>query len=176
MKKIKGSPLFVFVLLLIVFKSYGQKESDFRVSLSADPKMIVVGPYETSESGEWDLLLRFAYRRKHFEYSVFYEGFKAISYSSAGINVNYLFFKKDAQSRFNRLEFGVGPGFGVIVRKELDVRENFIELNGEFRYFFNKNIGLMFLGNLKYRSDLVVRYNETEPWRFSNFWGVIYRW
>ena len=174
----KKITLVLSLCFLIFFKmiGYSQKDNDFRVSLSFDPKMIIVGPYETSEKGEWDLLLRFAHRRKHFEYTLFYEGFKSISYSSAGIGVNYLFLKKDAKSRFNRLEMGLGPGFGVIVRKELDVRENYFEFNGEFRYFFNKHLGLMFLGNFKYRNDLVARYDEDEPWRFSNFWGIIYRW
>lgn len=176
MKKSNLFCLFLLVLFLFSKISYSQEDNDFRVSLSFDPKMIIVGPYSHSEQGEWDLLLRFAYRNKHMEYSLFAEAFKSISYGAAGVNINYLFYIKEAKNQFNRWEFGVGPGFGLIVRKELDLKENFIEFNGEARYFFNNGLGVMLLGNLKYRSDLVVKYDEDEPWRLSSFVGLIYRW
>ena len=121
-------------------------------------------------------MLKFAYRRKHLKYSLFLEGFDAISYSAAGINVNYLILLKDRESRFNRWEFGIGPGIGTILREELGVKTTFYELNGEIRYFINKNIGFMILGNCKYRLDLVKEYQEDEPWRLSTFLGMIYRW
>ena len=148
MKPFKSIFIFCLLFLFLNKTSFAQKEKDFRVSLGYDPKMKLLGPYETSEEGEWNLLFRFAHRRKHMEYTLFLETFDAISYGALGVGVNYLFLIKDSQNRFNRWEFGIGPGFGVIVRKELDVKENFFELNGEFRYFFNKNLGLTFLGNL----------------------------
>ena len=164
------------VFFLSTFLVTLSAQNDFRVSLSFDPKMKALGPYDYSEDGEWNLLLKAAYKSKFMEYSFFLEGFDAISSGAMGVNVNYVFSLKDKQNRFDRWEFGIGPGFGVIYREELDVEENFFELNGEIRYFFNKHLGAMLLGNLKYRSDLVKEYDEEDPWRLSSFLGLIYRW
>lgn len=174
MKK-KGTYLIAF-FMLSMFVSNSTAQSKFKTSISFDPKMMTVGPYEHSEKGEWNLLFRFAYRKNHFEYSIFLESFEAISYGAIGVNANYLFLIPDDLNRFDRWELGVGPGFGVIYREELLVKEYFFEFNGEGRYFFNKHLGLMLLGNLKYRSDLVVRYDEKNPWRLSAFFGLVYRW
>ena len=174
----KRFTLILSLCFLIFFKmiGYSQKDNDFRVSLSYDPKMKALGPYDYSEEGEWNVMFKFAYRRKHMEYSMFLEGFDAISYSAAGLNVNYLILLRDKKDRFNRWEFGVGPGIGTILRQELGVKTMFFELNGEIRYFFNNHLGAMLLGNLKYRSDLVKEYDEKEPWRLSSFLGLVYRW
>lgn len=174
MKKLAKGTL--VLLLFFSAKSYAQKESDFRVALSFDPKMKLYGPYDYSTSGEWNLLLRGFYKRNHFEYGIFIEGFDAISYGAIGINVNYVFELPDKKNRFSRWEFAPGLGYGVVLREELDVYEDIIEANGDIRYYFNKNFGLQLLGNLKYRSDLVTEYDEEDPWRLSAFFGLIYRW
>ena len=166
----------LFILFLVAFTSKAFAQNDFRVALSFDPKMKIYGPYDYSTSGEWNLLLRGAFKHKNFEYALFLEGFDAISYGAIGINVNYVFGIQDKQNRFDRWEFAVGPGYGVVLREELDVYEDIIEFNGDTRYFFNKNLGLQLLGNLKYRSDLVEEYDEEDPWRLSAFFGLIYRW
>lgn len=163
-------------MLFWSFVSFGQDQKGFRTSLSYDVKMKAVGPYETSETGEWNFLYRFGYLHKHIEYQFFLENFNAISYGAIGVGVNYLFFIEDSKKRFNRWEIGAGPGVGIIVRRELGVEEPFFELNGDFRYFFSKKWGVSVLGNLKHRSDLVERYNEEDPWRLSGFAGVMFRW
>lgn len=173
MKYLK-SYLPLFFLISYVANTFSQ--NDFRASLSYDVKMKAVGPYETSETGEWNFLARFGYRHKNWEYQAFLENFESISYGAAGVGVNYLFLISDSQNRFNRWEIGVGTGIGVIVRKELGVQAPFYEFNGDFRYFFSKRWGASLLGNLKYRSDLVERYDEDDPWRLSGFLGLIYRW
>lgn len=162
------------VFITAFFKLNAQ--NDFRMSLLYDVKMKAVGPYETSETGEWDLLFRFAYRHKHWEYQFFLENFYAIKYGAIGFGAHYLYFIEDANKNFYRWEFAAGPGIGIIVREELGVEEPFFELNGDIRYFFNRSIGISVLGNLKYRTDLVERYDEEDPWRLSGFLGLVYRW
>lgn len=166
----------VFLIFFISVKSFSQKESDFRVALSFDPKMKIYGPYDYSTSGEWNLLLRGFYKRNRFEYGLFIEGFDAISYGAVGININYVFEILEKNKQFNRWEFAVGPGYGAVIREELEVYEDIIEFNGDTRYYFNNHLGVQLMGNLKYRTDLVVEYEEDDPWRLSAFFGLIYRW
>jgi hypothetical protein len=172
----KSFKFLLFCFLFVFFTSSISAQSDYRISLLYDAKMRAVGPYETSLKGEWNFLLRFGYRYKNWEYQAFVENFKSISYGAMGIGVNYLFLIEDSKNRFNRWEIGVGPGVGIIVRQELGVETPFYELNGEFRYFFNKKLGASLLGNMKYRNDLVVEYDEEDPWRLSGFIGLVYRW
>ena len=89
----------VFFLSTFLVKISAQ--NDFRASLLYDVKMKRVGPYETSETGEWNLLLRFGYRHNHWEYQAFVENFKSISYGAIGVGVNYLFLIEDSKKRFN---------------------------------------------------------------------------
>ena len=166
----------LILLFILFFSTVTFAQSDYRVSLLYDVKMKAVGPYETSIEGEWNFLFRFGYRYKNWEYQAFVENFESISYGAAGVGVNYLFLIEDSEKRFNRWEIGVGPGIGIIVRKELGVEAPFYELNGEFRYFFNKKLGATLLGNMKYRNDLVIRYDEENPWRLSGFLGLVYMW
>ncbi len=74
---------------MFVFETYAQ--NNFRISFSYDLKMKKLGPCETSETGQWNFLFRFAYGHNHQYYHAFLENFNLYVNGSARVGVNCFF-------------------------------------------------------------------------------------
>jgi hypothetical protein len=148
------------------------------VSLSIDPLMMTQGPYADSSKGELDFILRGGLTKgDHSEFGVYYECFQVIDYQGYGLFYNYKISIINKAQVFNKWEFLVGPEFGVIQRTidESSVHFN-MAINGEIRYFFNKNLGMLIASDLRYRPDLSHYYDTKKLIKHNGYIGLIYRW
>ena len=162
--------LFAFILFV---NMYCSAQKNGFVSLVIDPKMLIMGPYETSEQGELDFIVKLSDHTKNSEIGIAYERFASIDYSSYGIFYNQ---KID----FNIIKdtsyiLGFESGF---IRRQLEdhVLKMSFAFNAGVRYDINSSIGVEVSSNYRYRSDLVELYNESNPMMFSGYMGVYYNW
>lgn len=172
----KISVLAVFVWLLST--ATGASQNNGFVSLSIDPLMMTQGPYSDSSKGELDFIIRAASEKgKHSEYGVYYECFQVIKYHGYGVFYNYKLTIEDNAKQINKWEFAIGPELGLIQRYVEGSTLNLnTAVNGEIRYFFNKNLGILIASNLRYRPDLSEIYNSKDLIKYNGYIGVIYHW
>lgn len=161
-------------------------QSSGLLSFSLDPKMLIEGPYATSEHGELDLTIRLGSSQKRSEVGLYTELFPAIGYYSFGLFSNYKILLESNPKKFHRWEVPVGGELGFIRRAHRDVSHrglcaeevlqfNFA-LNASVRYFFIKNMGVEIGINYRYRSDLAKIYQDYFQLRANIFTGIVFRW
>ena len=147
------------------------------LSFTVDPKMLVQGPYTTSEHGALDLTIRLACAGKRYEVGLFAEIFSEIEYYSFGFFSNYKILLESKPKKFRRWVLPVGAEVGFIKRNsKIDVLKFNFALNGSLRYYFVKNVGLELGMNYRYRSDLEVLYHDNGQMRVNMFSGIVFRW
>lgn len=73
----------------------------------------------------------------------------------------------------------IGLESGLIVREfpEYESQKVYLFLGGNAitRWWFSEFIGLSTRTNIKYRNDLAKYYNDSNPFRFSGFAGLCFR-
>lgn len=177
---IKISVSLIFICLMSV-TSISQTKS--YVSLSVDPLMMTQGPYAESSKGQLDFIIRGGITKgDHSEFGAYYECFQVIDYHGYGLFYNYKLSIKDKSQSYDKWEFLVGPELGAIQRyiEETDKPKSSVllntALNGEIRYFFNKNVGVLMASNLRYRPDLSHYYDSKELIKYNGYIGLIFKW
>ena len=156
------------ILIFMLLTSIARSQEG--LSLYIDPSMAISGPYETSESGELDLLIKFsATNTPIHEAGVCIEIFRAIRF------YDFEFFY-NRRLRYKKIEGLFGFGIGIITRNIKDGSGTYTSasLNNEARYYISDRVALCILGNYRYRGDLHKIYNDDNPFRFSTFVGVNY--
>ena len=150
------------------------------VSLSIDPLMMTQGPYAESSKGELDFIIRAGVTKgENSEFGAYYECFQVIDYHGYGVFYNYKLSISNSDQSFNKWEFLVGPELGLIQRDIKDLEGSILlntAINGEIRYFINKNWGILINSNLRYRPDLSHHYEEKNLIKYNGYMGLIYRW
>ena len=168
---------FKIVLFMIVTLFLGPICTSQRggvISLVIDPKMMMVGPYESSTSGELDFIFKIADNSKKQEIGMAFEVFSAMKYSSAGGYYNY----KMSSLNLDGVQYYVGGELGFIGR-EIDEELYFspsFALNTGIRYFLNIDFAIEMSSSYRYRSDLVDVYQESVPMCFNGYMGIVYQW
>lgn len=176
--KFSGCLIFVFLMSLISFS-----QTKGYVSISIDPLMMTQGPYAESSKGELDFIIRGGVTKgAHSEFGAYYECFQIIDYYGYGGFYNYKLSIDANDHSYNKWEFLVGPELGLIQRYvENTCKENSCILlntavNGEIRYFINKNVGFLIASNLRYRPDLNYYYDSKDLIKYNGYMGVIFKW
>ena len=161
--------------MFCTISSLSQNKGLFSVMI--DPKMLIVGPYETSEHGELDIIFKIAHHNPHHEIGLYSELFSAIGYYSFGMFYNYKFLIESEKKDFNRFVFPVGIELGFIKRKdEVDLLEYSFALNGSIRYFLVKNWAIEVNYRWIKRSDLTELYDEGFLMKSNMYTGLVYVW
>ncbi|MGB2128518.1 MAG: hypothetical protein ACPHXR_03485 [Flavicella sp.] len=162
--------LFAFILFVNIYCS--AQKNGF-VSVVIDPKMLIKGPYEDSENGELDFVLKLSDHTETSEIGIAYERFASIDYSSYGIFYN----QKIDLPILKDTSYILGVESGFIRRQVEDhiIKLSFA-LNAGVRYDINSSVGVEVSSNYRYRSDLVELYDSTNPMIFSGYMGVYYTW
>jgi len=96
-------------------------QSYWLLSFTLDPKMLVEGPYESSEHGELDLTIRLACYHKNYEVGLYTALFPAIEYYSFGVFSNYKILLESNPKKFDRWVLPVGVEMGFIRRVRTNV-------------------------------------------------------
>lgn len=174
----KMSVSFIFICLMGMI-SFSQTKG--YVSLSVDPLMMTQGPYEESSKGQLDFIIRGGITKgDHSEFGAYYECFQVIDYYGYGAFYNYKLSIENSNKSFNKWEFLIGPELGLIQREIQELEESSVLLNtavnGEIRYFINKNWGVLLNSNLRYRPDLSYHYESKDLIKYNGYMGLIYRW
>ena len=157
---------FKYIIALLACTSlYSQQNY---ISIHVDPKMAIKGPYETSKSGELDILFRAAHTENNSEIGIEYESFTAIDYAAWGLFYNYVF-------NFHKVNLTAGFMSGFIYRSDYNVMKPTININNEIRVPINNRLALSLLSSFKYRTDLVEIYSENKPLKFNGYLGLIYK-
>lgn len=175
-----------FVFLLIIFSNRAVSQSSGMLSFTLDPKMLAVGPYETSEYGELDLTIRLGCSKERFEIGLYTELFPAIGYYGFGLFSNYKFFLDSNPKTFHRWVVPIGGELGFIRRVHREAnnlrshRDKVLQFNfgfiGSVRYFIIKNMALELGVDYRYRSDLEKIYQDDFQLRANVFTGIVFTW
>lgn len=169
----KTAPKFFVFILALCFSKNCFSQGGI-VTLLIDPTMMMIGPYDTSTSGELDFILKVADKTNNHETGLSLEVFDAIDYYSAGVFSNY----NISSLNIKNIEYTVGGEVGLIERnidEEMSIHPSFA-FNTSIRLSLNEDIGVELASSIRYRNDLVHIYDESQPMKFNGYVGMIYKW
>ena len=170
----KVSSLLLFVMIVASLQTFSQKKGIVQVSL--DPTMLVNGPYSDSQNGALDFLIKAAIGNSKNELGLYFEKFKAMEYTSAGILFNHKMELAKVSSVLSNMIGLIGLDTGYIRRNQSKVSrtsDSFtVSLNAELRYLVSKNFGINLTSNYRVRGDLIDLYNDKTPFIFSGYVGL----
>ncbi|SHH72574.1 hypothetical protein [Wenyingzhuangia marina] len=163
--------LLLFVMIVASLQVFAQKKGIIQVSL--DPTMLVNGPYSDSQNGALDFLIKASIGNPKNELGLYYERFKAMDYTSAGVLYNHKMELAKVSSVLSNMIGLIGLDAGYI-RRDLAKRSDAftVSLNAELRYLVSKNFGVNLTSNYRVRGDLIDLYNDKTPFIFSGYVGL----
>ena len=165
----------LFLLFLMFISKNAQSQEGMFFETGLDPKMLALGPYEDSESGALDYILKVGYKTHNYELGVFAERFQATKFYTSGVFVAipFIIWPPNKSSK-TRLGAALGMDAGIIDRSALDSKTFTYALNAELRLILNKNMTVKYTANFRERSDLVRLYNEKNSFRFAGYVSFAY--
>lgn len=135
--------------------------------------MLVNGPYSDSQEGALDFLIKTSIGDSKNEFGLYFEKFKAMEYTSAGVLYNYKMELAKVSSVLNNMVGLIGLDAGYIRRDLAKKSDAFtVSLNAELRYLVSKNFGVNLTSNYRLRGDLIDLYNDKTPFIFSGYVGL----
>ncbi|MDO3694724.1 hypothetical protein QVZ41_07700 [Wenyingzhuangia sp. chi5] len=163
--------LLFFVMIVASLQMFAQKKGIIQVSF--DPTMLVNGPYSDSQKGALDFLIKTSIGDSKNEFGLYFEKFKAMEYTSAGVLYNYKMELAKVSSVLNNMIGLIGLDAGYIRRDLAKTSDAFtVSLNAELRYLVSKNFGVNLTSNYRVRGDLIDLYNDKTPFIFSGYVGL----
>ena len=163
--------LLLIVMIVASLQNFAQNKGIIQISL--DPTMLVNGPYSDSQNGALDLLVKTSIGNSKNEFGLYYEKFKAMEYTSAGILYNHKMELAKISSKLDNMIGLIGLDAGYIRRDLAKSSDAFtMSLNTELRYLVTKNLGVNLTSNYRLRGDLIDLYNDKTPFIFSGYIGL----